>query len=196
MHWSIVPLIALTILATRSFAIIIPRNPYHSCGDLPNVPLSPDPEHSTFNFILDPSVQAFIKETNTAAFTLNTVHLYQVCAPTWTDYYPTTNEGYAPIDKFGPQNPYIITTDRCEKGYSRSPDGYVVTLCAGNGTSCTKDSPAPPIQCTPWYNISTGRPFCPVSEPDGGNAKAVSLTDPLPWKCEICKLGRCPPVFY
>ncbi|KAK1990038.1 hypothetical protein LX36DRAFT_621334 [Colletotrichum falcatum] len=183
MHWSIIFSVGLTSLATSSFATIFPRDDYPYCGSRKNVPLSPNPEHSTYNFTLDPSVQDFINATNPA---INTVHLYQ--------NYATRNEGYAPISKFGPQNPYIVSTDRCENGDSRSPDGYYVTLCVGNGTSCAQNS-APAVVCTPYDDQSRGREFCPDMSDPRGNPKAVSLIDTTPWTCRVCTADSyCPPV--
>ncbi|KAK2023892.1 hypothetical protein LX32DRAFT_686175 [Colletotrichum zoysiae] len=106
----------LTLLATGSLA--------QSCN-LTNVPLSPDPDHSTFTFVLDPSVENFINTTNTAGININTVEVSQLCDQGPNGGFKTINFGYSQITGFGPDHAYTITTDRCQKGDSTWPVAYV-----------------------------------------------------------------------
>ncbi|KAK1962097.1 hypothetical protein LY78DRAFT_587368 [Colletotrichum sublineola] len=165
----------VTLLATGSLA--------QSCN-LTNVPLSPDPNHSTFTFVLDQSVEGFINATNTATIDINTVEVSQLC-------YKTINFGYAHITGFGPQQAYTITTDRCQKGDSTWPVAYVVRVCVGDGSSCELISDtAPKVVCGPQDDDVLGRSTCPVLY-NGGNPKAISLNDTVPWVCRICPDRHC-----
>ncbi|KAK1979260.1 hypothetical protein LZ30DRAFT_185810 [Colletotrichum cereale] len=163
-----------------------------SCGNLTNVPLSSDPDHSTYTFILDPSVEDFVKSTSTSTANLNTLQLMQICDNPKNDIddVRTMNFAFAKLDKFGPQTPYIMATDRCENGDSRQPVMYQVKLCAGadDGSSCLDPSPVD-IACGPSdqdNDVIGARSLCPVSE-----TKAINLTDPTPWVCRVCKDRFC-----
>ncbi|WDK11003.1 hypothetical protein CGRA01v4_02282 [Colletotrichum graminicola] len=74
--------------------------------------------------------------------------------------------------------------DKCENGDSRSPLGYSTNLCISNGAQCTS-SRAWAVCGTPGVDGDT-RPFGPVTEPSGGNPKAVSPSGPTAWSCEVC----------
>ncbi|KAK2037273.1 hypothetical protein LZ31DRAFT_589042 [Colletotrichum somersetense] len=191
MHRSIIlPIItSLTSLVTGSHAAVPKLSPRNDCGNLTDVPLSPDPDHSTFTFVLDPSVQDLINATNTAEVNSSSPSLFFFKLITLLGYL-TWNFGHAQIGQFGPNAPYTITTDRCQKGDSRSPISYYVRICGGDGTSCTAQGPASMIECGPRDSTS-GRNLCPVSD-SRGNPKAISLNDPTPWTCNVCAGVRCP----
>ncbi|KAK1974682.1 hypothetical protein LZ30DRAFT_739786 [Colletotrichum cereale] len=179
----------LASLATGSLAAVHRLSPRADCGNFTNVPLSPDPDHSSYTFLLDQSVQEFISATNTAAFTLNTIMLIQTCNSAPDGHDLTRNKAYGLINQFGPENPYTISTDRCEKEHSRSPIGYSVSLCEGDGTSCSGESSAPSIVCGPTDPDMTYRIVCPADS--AAVPKAISLNDPTPWTCQICNKQRC-----
>ncbi|KAK2025046.1 hypothetical protein LX32DRAFT_675648 [Colletotrichum zoysiae] len=157
------------------------------CGNLTNVPLSPDPNHSTYTIVLDPSVESFINSTSTA---LNTIEVTQWCDKPNVAGHLSWNYGYAKINKFGAQNPYTITTDRCERWHSRTPMYYYVRICGGDGLSCDIDSLAPRTKGGLRDNGVKGRFVCPVDDGEG-SPKAIALNDPLPWIFKVCTTKHC-----
>ncbi|KAK2007743.1 hypothetical protein LZ32DRAFT_541461 [Colletotrichum eremochloae] len=178
-------LTALASLATSSLAVAVPGHELlprdKNCGNLNNVPLSSDPNKSSYTFQLDPSVQDVITNaTSTLGVTFNTVQVDQSC-----NSFDGNNFGAASVAGFGPNSLYTLTTDKCEDGGSRSPLAYSVTLCAGDGTQCTSGTPS--LICGTAGSAETDtRVFCAVTEASGGNPKAVALTDPEPWTCRVC----------
>ncbi|KAK1957277.1 hypothetical protein LY78DRAFT_592684 [Colletotrichum sublineola] len=183
-------LTALASVATSSLAAavsgreLLPRD--KDCGNLTNVPLSPDPDHSTYSFQLDPSVQDLITNASqTIGVTFNMVQVHQFCN-SFDGSGLTDNFGAVSVAGFGPSSTYTVKTDRCEAGGSRSPLAYRVTLCLGNGSQCSGSIPS--LVCgTVGSHDSFTRLFCAVPEASGGNPKAVALSDPTPWSCSICK---------
>ncbi|KAK2036828.1 hypothetical protein LZ31DRAFT_482704 [Colletotrichum somersetense] len=175
-------LVALASLASGSLAglaghELLPRD--GDCGSLNNIPLSPDPSHSSYTFFLDPSVQQVINNfTQSSGMTFNTILVDQYCG------YEAHNKGFANITGFGPGSKYTVVTDKCEDGDSRSPLSYTVGLCLGDGTDCSRSFPW--AECGIPGIADNYRGFCAVTEPDGGNPKAVSLTDPTAWSCRVC----------
>ncbi|KAK1975460.1 hypothetical protein LZ30DRAFT_668561 [Colletotrichum cereale] len=181
MHRSIILSIAagLTSLANASPAAVHRILSRADCGNLINVPLSPDPDHSTYTFILDQSLQDYINATDPS---LNTIQLVQTCdAP--DGGYQTGNNAYAKIDQFGPGSPYTITVDRCEKEHSRSPVGYRIGICSGDGTSCQSGLSSTDTGCGITEKRISNRSVCPVSD-SGVIPKAISLNDPTAWSCK------------
>ncbi|WDK23763.1 hypothetical protein CGRA01v4_15055 [Colletotrichum graminicola] len=98
--------------------------------------------------------------------------------------YESNNWGWANITQFGPGAEYTITTDKCEDGNSRSPLSYSVSLCVGDGTECNSTNPW--AVCGAPGASDNFRPFCAVTEPLGGNPKAVALNDTTAWSCQVC----------
>ncbi|KAK1957289.1 hypothetical protein LY78DRAFT_620972 [Colletotrichum sublineola] len=192
MHRSVI-LAALASLATSSLAAVaghalLPRD--NDCGKLNDVPLSPDPGHSTYTFILDPSVKDVITNlTQTSGSTFNMIQVDQYCNKFNGDGgYEAHNFGYTNITGFGPDSKYTVTTPKCDDGESRSPLSFAVFLCTGNGENCqgTPFWAACGLQGTP----GGFRPICPVTEPSGGNPKAVAVNDPTAWSCQVCTTIR------
>ncbi|KAK1594605.1 uncharacterized protein LY79DRAFT_549184 [Colletotrichum navitas] len=187
MHRSAIS-VALAYLATGSLAAVagrqlLPRD--NDCGGLSNVPLSSDPEHSSYTFFFDPSVKQVVDDLNkSSGSTFNTVLVNQYCNKLNGNGYESHNVAFTNITQFGPDSKYTVATDKCEEGESRSPQGYYVNLCVGDGTQCTKNYPWA-VCGTPGVAGDT-RLFCPAAEPSGGNPKAVSLDDPTAWNCKLC----------
>lgn len=79
----------------------------------------------------------------------------------------TNNWAYVLLDKFGPENPYKVKVDRCQKGNDRHISTYRVWLCNENNwcgtTACGLD-----------------RKVCPEKK-----TKAVDLSDNLIWPCAL-----------
>ncbi|KAK1990228.1 hypothetical protein LX36DRAFT_664421 [Colletotrichum falcatum] len=183
-------LVALASLATGSLAAVagLKLDTRDSSGCLySNVPLSSDPDHSSYTFVLDPSVKDVIANyTQTAGKTFNTIQVQQYCDVfSGKGGYASWNNGFATIGEFGQDAKYTVLTDKCENGESRSPLSYTLYLCIGDGTQCNTYDPW--VVCgTP--GITGGqRDFCAVTEPSGGNPKAVNLTDPALWSCQVCQ---------
>ncbi|KAK2032987.1 hypothetical protein LX32DRAFT_670689 [Colletotrichum zoysiae] len=187
MHYSV------TLMAFASLALglpagltgykLLPRD--GECGSLNKIPLSPDPSHSSYTFTLDPSVQQVVSNNTQNGMSFNTIWVDQYCNKFGGDGgYEAHNKGFTNITEFGPDSKYDVATDKCEDGESRSPLSYTIGLCHGDGTECTTNSPW--AQCGTPGIAGDYRAFCAVTEPDGGNPKAISLTDPTAWSCEVC----------
>ncbi|KAK2057204.1 hypothetical protein LY76DRAFT_627232 [Colletotrichum caudatum] len=188
MHRSFI-LAALASIATGSLAAVagrkvIPRA--DNCGTLNNVPLSPDPDHSSYTFFFDPSVQQVLENfTQSSGKTINTVRVDQYCDVfDGSGGYLSDNFGFANITQFGSDSKYTISTDKCEDGSSRSPLSYRIDLCIGDGTQCSTNNPW--VVCGTPGADGGYRPICAVTEPSGGNPKAVSVNDPTAWSCKVC----------
>ncbi|KAK2047259.1 hypothetical protein LZ31DRAFT_611065 [Colletotrichum somersetense] len=180
-------LTAGSLAATVAARAPLPRD-NRDCSILDKVPLSSDPNHSEYTFQLDPSVKDQIATaTETLGVTFNTIQVDQTCDN--IDDARRHNFGGVNITGFGPDTIYTVQTDRCENGKDRSPLFYSITLCVGDGTACSSLDPT--LVCGSRVpGEPATRPFCAVAENEGGNPKAVNLTDPMPWSCRICK-GTC-----
>ncbi|KAK2038858.1 hypothetical protein LZ31DRAFT_477862 [Colletotrichum somersetense] len=181
-------LAVLASLATGSVAAavaghqLLPRD--KDCGTLTDVPLSSDPDHSSYSFILDPSVKDVIANATTSlGVTFNNIQVHQTCNK--FDGFLTSNFGMVNVAGFGQDSPYTVQTDKCEKDESRSPLAYSILLCVGDGIGCAQSQPS--LICgTAGVDGSSTRGFCAVTESGGGNPKAVNLTDPTAWSCQVC----------
>ncbi|TDZ54126.1 hypothetical protein CTRI78_v006525 [Colletotrichum trifolii] len=129
-------------------------------------PLSAEPDFSYYTF----HIEASIKE-RAQRHGLTKIGVIQYCDSNGglfgTQPMGTDNWAYAPLDKFGPDQPYKIKVNRCKKRYNRHVSKYQVYLCNEKNWCGT-------TRC------GFTRKVCPPEK-----TKAVDLVDNESWICSL-----------